>query len=113
MRTVTIGVSSRSEGDRRFKAAMKGERQGARISFASASLLVRVLTERRLELIRTMTGAGALSLRELARRMERDVKQVHGDVHALLDVGVLRKTEDGKLEFPYDSVRVEFDLKAA
>ena len=113
MRTVTIGVSSRGEINRRFKTAMKGKCQGSRISFPSVGLLRRVLTERRLELMQAMVGAGAMSLRELARRLERDVKQVHGDVHALLDVGVLDKTDDGKLEFSYDTVRVEFELKAA
>lgn len=45
--------------------------------------------------------------------LRRDVKAVHGDVHALLDVGILRRTTKGKIEFPYDAVRVNFTLKAA
>ena len=60
-----------------------------------------------------MAGAGAMTLREAARRTERDVKAVHGDVHALLAVGVLRKNEDGKIEFPFEAVHVDFVLKAA
>ena len=36
-----------------------------------------------------MTGAGAMSIREAARRVERDVKAVHGDVTALLNAGLL------------------------
>ena len=54
-----------------------------------------------------------MTLREAARRVARDVKSVHGDVHALLDAGVLRKADDGRLVFPYDAVRVEFLLRAA
>lgn len=53
-----------------------------------------------------------MSIREAARRVGRDVKAVHGDVTALLNAGVLRRTEDG-IEFPYDAVHVDFVLKAA
>jgi predicted transcriptional regulator len=60
-----------------------------------------------------MAGGGAMTLREAARRAERDVKAVHTDVHALLAAGVLRKNADGKIEFPFDAVHVDFVLKAA
>jgi predicted transcriptional regulator len=60
-----------------------------------------------------MTGAGPISLREAARRVGRDVKAVHGDVHALLNAGILEKTEAGRIVFPFDAVRVRFVLKAA
>jgi predicted transcriptional regulator len=41
------------------------------------------------------------------------VKSVHRDVHALLNAGVLERTDDGAIEFPYDAVHVDFMLKAA
>ena len=56
---------------------------------------------------------GAMTLREAARRAGRDVKAVHGDAHALLAAGVLRKNASGKIEFPFDSVHVDFMLEAA
>jgi predicted transcriptional regulator len=46
-------------------------------------------------------------------RVERDVKAVHADVHALLDAGVLDRTEDGEIVFPYEAVHVDFTLYAA
>jgi hypothetical protein len=52
------------------------------------------MTAKRWELIRALAGAGPVTIREAARRVERDVKAVHGDVHALLKAGVLHKTED-------------------
>lgn len=85
----------------------------ARISFASPELLWQVLTAKRWELIKTLCGAGAISIREAARRVGRDVKAVHGDVSALLDAGVLSHAEGGGIEFPFDAVKVEFLLKAA
>lgn len=54
-----------------------------------------------------------VSIREAARRAGRDVKAVHGDVTALLNAGVLDRTEDGRIVFPYEAVKVEFLLKAA
>ena len=48
-----------------------------------------------------------------ARRVERDVKAVHRDVHALLDAGILRKTREGRIVFPFEAVRVSFVLQAA
>ena len=33
-----------------------------------------------------------------------------GTAHALLDAGVLERTEDGRVVFPYDAVHVDFML---
>ena len=38
------------------------------------------------------------------------MKAVHRDVHALLDAGVLDRTDDGLIQFPYSAVRVDFTL---
>ncbi|MCF8178632.1 MAG: DNA-binding protein [Sulfuritalea sp.] len=85
----------------------------ARISFATPELLWKVLTEKRWELLKVLCGAGPVSIREAARRAERDVKAVHGDITALLNAGVLNKTENGQIVFPYEAVKVEFLLQAA
>jgi predicted transcriptional regulator len=84
-----------------------------RISFETPELLWKVLTAKRWDTIKAMTGAGPVSLREVARRVGRDVKAVHGDVHALLNAGLIDKTDDGKFVFPYDAVHVDFMIKAA
>jgi predicted transcriptional regulator len=113
MRTVTLGIADRKDISRRTVEALKGREQGARISFASPELLFRLLTTKRWEIVRAMTGAGPLSIRETARRVGRDVKAVHGDVKALLNAGVLRKTDDGLVVFPFDAIRVDVLLRAA
>jgi hypothetical protein len=43
----------------------------------------------------------------------RDVKAVRSDITALLAAGILDRTADGAIEFPYEAVRVEFLLQAA
>jgi predicted transcriptional regulator len=54
-----------------------------------------------------------VTLREAARRVGRDVRAVHSDVHMLLQAGVLRKDDEGRIEFPYTAVHVDFMLKTA
>jgi predicted transcriptional regulator len=76
-------------------------------------LLWRVLTAKRWELIKALCGAGPVSIREAARRVGRDVKAVHGDVIALLNSGILDRTDNGSIVFPYEAVKVEFLLHAA
>ena len=60
-----------------------------------------------------MSGASELCLREVARRLERDVKSVHRDAHILLEIGLLEKTESGKIVCPLGKVRVGFTLAQA
>src|SRR5450759_3360987 len=86
MKTLTLEVATLKDVKRRARDAFKGRKQGARISFATPERLFNLMTAKRWELIRMMTGAGPLTIRGAARRVDRDVKGVHGDVHALLIV---------------------------
>jgi predicted transcriptional regulator len=113
MKTLTLQVAKLDEVKRRVRDTFKGKKQGSRISFATPELLFRLLTAKRWELIRALTGAGPVTIREAARRVKRDVKAVHGDVHALLKAGVLQRTADGLIVFPFDTVHVDVMLRAA
>ncbi len=115
MKTVTLDIQSPSDAMSDFVQAWRtGKPQrSARISFATPELLWQVLTAKRWELLKTLCGAGPVSIREAARRAGRDVKAVHGDVTALLEAGILNRTPEGKIEFPFDAVKVEFMLHAA
>ena len=114
MNTVIVGVRGPDESLESFRRAWKtGKAEAAaRIDFATPELLWKVLTSKRWEILKAMCGNGPMSIREIARRVDRDVKAVHGDVHALTLAGVLDKTEDGRTVFPYDAVHVDFVLKA-
>lgn len=112
--TLTIGVATPAEVKARTKAAFRGvAADTARYSFRTHEELLRTLTATRWGLIEALTGAGALGVRELARRVGRDVKGVHSDAQALVACGLVDKDADGKLHFPYRTVRVEFAAKAA
>ncbi|MBF0166224.1 MAG: transcriptional regulator [Alphaproteobacteria bacterium] len=109
---VTIGIASLGDAMKRAKGALSGRPQGHFISFASHELMQKTLTPKRWELIKSMAGAEPMSIREAARRVGRDVKSVHGDVQALLKAGVIDKTEDGLIVFPYTEIHVDFILRA-
>jgi len=47
------------------------------------------------------------------RRVNRDIKSVHGDVQALIKAGVIDRTLDGKIAFPFDEIHVDFVVRAA
>ena len=113
MKTVTLQVASREDVTRRALEAFRGKKQRPRIGFATPELLWKVLTAKRWEVLKAMAGQGPLTIREVARRVERDVKAVHGDVHALIDAGLLERTETMRVTFPFDAIRVEFTLRAA
>jgi len=111
MRTVKIGVSHVDDAKARMSAALHGENLGDFISFASVELLWKVLSPRRWELLRALAGQEAMSLRAISRLVRKDLKTVHGDVHALLNAGILERREEGVV-FPYDVVHVDFTVSS-
>ena len=115
MKMVVLDARSPDEAFSEITSALKtGKTQKhARISFATPELLWSVLTAKRWELLKALCGVGPVSMREAARRVGRDVKAVHTDATALLLAGVLDRTPEGRIEFPYEAVKVEFVLQAA
>lgn len=115
MKTVILEVRTLEDAGADLTRSWKSGKpqRDARISFATPELLWKVLTAKRWEVLKSLCGAGPVSIREAARRVGRDVKAVHADVTALLVAGVLDRTDDGRIEFPYDTVKVAFTLKAA
>lgn len=115
MKTVTLEVSTPQDAMNDFLQAWntgKAE-ENAKIAFASPEILWKVLTAKRWGLLKILCGAGQISIREAARRVNRDVKSVHTDLTALISAGIVNRTETGGVEFPFEAVKVEFFLKAA
>lgn len=109
-RTLVVNVATLDEVKKRTVAAMGAAAPQRVLSFASLDLLWQALSPKRIDLLRVMAGAGPMSIREAARRASRDVKAVHGDVVALIERGVIRRTQDGRVELPYDEIRLDVTL---
>lgn len=86
------------------------------VNFQDASRLQRILTPRRLELVRSLMDESADSIRALADRLDRDVRQVHDDVQLLSEYRIVHFTEaDGAKQpsVPYETVKIEVEIVAS
>ncbi len=99
---------------KRFTAAWKSGKSAAHVfTFESPAALFRVLTPKRWELLERLQGLGPSSLRGLARSLERDVKRVHEDVATLIEIGLVEKTDQGRIKVPFTVIEADFQLRAA
>jgi predicted transcriptional regulator len=118
MTTLTIRLSSIEEAKARFveagRRALAGEivEASPSVNFTTYDEMHRVLAPSRLAIVKVLAGQGGLSIREVARRVGRDVQAVHRDVMTLVNAGVVERTENG-VEFPYDRIHFEYDVSAA
>lgn len=91
-----------------------GEYQGEVLSFESAGVLFGKLTEKRWDLVRALLSEAApIGVREVARRVDRGVRRVHDDIQVLIELGMIERTEDGKIACPYDDIHVDLHVRAA
>lgn len=113
-RTLTITLSGDWRGELRAAAKRASARsyQGERLNFETAERFFGKLTERRWALVHALQGQGAMSVRELARRVGRDVRRVHDDVEVLAELGLVERTETGGVECPFETVHVDMRLTA-
>ncbi len=115
MRTVTLEVKGLEEALSAFRNVWNsGQAEDeARISFSSPELLWKVLTAKRWEMLKALAGSESMSARELARQVNRDVRAVNTDLQALIVAGIVQRTKEGQVIFPYDAVHVDFMLIAS
>jgi predicted transcriptional regulator len=76
-------------------------------------VVLSVIMPKRWELIERLQTIGPSSIRGLARALDRDVKRVHGDVVALVDRGLVERTEGRRVQVPFEVIHADFDLRAA
>ncbi|MFB6362106.1 MAG: transcriptional regulator [Halobacteriales archaeon] len=75
--------------------------------------LNRLLSEKNLELLRAIAREEPSSIRETARLVDRDVRQVHDNLNDLEELNLLRFEADGRAKRPvvwYDEIDVELPI---
>lgn len=115
-RTVTVTINP--DWRAALRAAGRGAfaadgYQGETLNFETPAAFFSRLTEKRWAMLHALHGAGELAVRELARRLERDVKRVHEDAGSLVELGLIERTERGGLVCPFDDIHVDMHLKRA
>ena len=93
------------------RARLPGYR-GEVLNFETPGVFFSRLTERRWALVNALQGQGELAVRELARRVGRDVKRVHEDVQALAELGLIERAQGGGVICPFSSVHIDMRLMA-
>jgi len=116
---LTVQVSSLEISLAKFKEvwerAEKGEKFRAPVeilSFENAAILMKTLSPKRLELLQTLHLLGLVSIRKLANALHRDYSNVHQDVKALNQIGVILEKES-KYYVPWETIITEISLCTA
>ena len=95
-----------------WRRAERGEQVNERhLSFDSFETLARILTPKRLELLRHLHRTPATSINALAKTVGRDYRRVHEDVEALAEAGLVDREDGGTgLSAPYDAIETRIAL---
>jgi predicted transcriptional regulator len=111
---ITVGGAMEKEASRRFIDAWHRAESGEifherHLAFESWDALARVLTGKRMELLRYVRRHKVTSVRALAKALERDYSNVHADVQALTAAGLLDAT-DGGIRADYDAIETRIAI---
>ena len=83
------------------------------VNFEERAQLRQLLTDRRMELLEAVMETPPASIRALADRLDRDVHDVHDDLHLLAEYDIIYFEENGRAKkpyVPYDTVRLEVEF---
>ncbi len=98
-----------------WKKAEKGiipEEPIQRIYFQDLQTLLKILTPRRLELLKSLYDQEPISVRALAKKLQRDYKNVHQDIQALEQIGLVIRTSEKTISVPWGRILAEISLAA-
>lgn len=109
----TTSVLERAKAAWKRAAAGSTSKDVEHLSFATFDMFNAAFTPKRWTLLRVLNASGPLSIRALSKDLERDYKSVHGDVAKLMELGLIVKREDGKIEAPYDRIVSDIRMAAA
>jgi len=97
----------------RFERWEAGETVPHVVNFENPSDLRALLTDRRIELLRSVLAERPESIRQLAERLDRDVKSVHEDLQLFAEHSVVHFESVGRAKrpfVPYDTIEVSMEL---
>jgi predicted transcriptional regulator len=115
-RKLEIRLGAAGDALDRFEAAWNRVQEGRALrpleilSFPDLPSLLRTLSSARWAMLQKLRSAGPLSIYELAKRLERDYKNVHTDVTQLAAIGLIARRDDGRVAVAWDLLRAEFKL---
>jgi predicted transcriptional regulator len=115
-RVLEVRVGPPGDALDRFEAAWNRIAEGGKVSvlrvltLRDLPLLFRTLTPARWQLLERLAKEGELSVYQLAKRLQRDYKNVHTDVAQLAALGLIERRSEG-VAVAWDRVRAELQLR--
>ena len=116
---LSISIKGTGESAKEFVEAWRRAEQGKRaeqpierLYFEDLATMLKILTPRRLEVLKVVHEIGPVSVRALAGRMKRDYKNVHHDLQVMERVGLVTRSPDGRLTAPWKKIVAEIALAA-
>jgi predicted transcriptional regulator len=111
---ITVGGEIEEAASRRFADAWHRAEHGEvfqerHLAFENWDTLARVLTGKRMELLRYVRRHDVASVRALAKALGRDYSNVHADVQALSGAGLLDATDRG-VRADYDAIETKIAI---
>jgi predicted transcriptional regulator len=112
-RKLEIRLGAAGDALDRFEAAWHRVQEGRAmrpleiLSFDDLPLLLKTLSPARWGLLGKLKKDGPVSIYELARRLQRDYKNVHTDVTQLAALGLIERQDDGRVAVAWDLLRAE------
>jgi len=85
-----------------------------RLSFETTDQLAQVFTPRAIDLLQTIAQKEPASIREAARLVDRDIKQVSENLDRLEEYSVIDFVQNGKAKRPvvdYDEIDIQLPLR--
>jgi predicted transcriptional regulator len=111
---ITVGGAMEDEASRPFVDAWHRAESGEtfrerHLAFESWDALARVLTGKRMEMLRYVRRHNVTSIRALAKALGRDYSNVHADVQALTEAGLL-DARNGGVRADYDAIETRIAI---
>ena len=115
-RKLEIRIGAAGDALDRFEAAWHRVQEGRAmrpleiLSFADLPAMLKTLSPARWKLMQDLREKGACTIYELAKRLQRDYKNVHTDVTQLARLGLIGRRDDGLVAVSWDLLRAELKL---
>jgi predicted transcriptional regulator len=113
---VIIQISKRGSAIRTARQQIQESNVGKSVDFKlffeSAKSLFTELTPSRLDLLNTLSKIGLCSINELATSAQKNHSSIESDVIRLEELGLIERTEDGKISVPFESIEIFMPLAA-
>ena len=115
-RTLELRVGPAGDALDRFEAAWHRVEEGRAmrpleiLTFPDLPSALKTLSVARWALLQKLSAEGPLSIYELAKRLERDYKNVHTDVTQLAAIGLIERDKEGLVAVPWELLRAELRL---